>query len=115
MPRIELGTIEFSAEFKDGQPVHGSPRIEVLQDNIPEVARLVPDGKYRWVLVLDLDKAEKVEKLLTIQDVIDRGWIGCSKCSAQRKVGAEGDDRGMVAPCPNCGDASYWNLFVAAL
>lgn len=59
MARIELGAIEFSAEFKDGALVYGSPRIEILQDNMREIAGQVPDGKYRWVLILDLEKAEK--------------------------------------------------------
>lgn len=60
MPRIELGAIEFTAEFKDGQLVHGSPGINILQDNIREVAAQVPDGKYKWVTILDLEKAETV-------------------------------------------------------
>jgi hypothetical protein len=111
--RVELGAIEFSAEFRDGQLVYGSPRIEILQDSMQEVQSHVPDGKYKWVLVLGLDKAEKIESLLTIQDVIDRGWIACNKCSAQRRVGSEGNDRGMVAPCATCGDSGYWNLFVS--
>lgn len=115
MARVELGAIEFSAEFKDGALVYGSPRIEILQDSMREVQSQVPDGKYRWVLVLDLDKAERVEVLLTIQDIIDRGWIACTKCSARRTVGAEGNDRGMVAACSNCGDSGYWNLFFQTL
>lgn len=61
MPRIELGAIEFSAEFKGGTLVHGSPKIDVLRDGISEVAELLPDGKYRWVLVLDVDKAERTD------------------------------------------------------
>lgn len=60
MNKIELGAMEFTAEFKNGEPVYGSPRLQVLQDNMSEVAPLVPDGKYRWVLILDLEKAEKV-------------------------------------------------------
>lgn len=58
--RIELGAIEFSAELKAGALVYGSPRIEILQDNMREVAADVPDGKYRWVLILDLDKAQEM-------------------------------------------------------
>lgn len=57
--RIELGAIEFSAEYENGELKFGSPRIEVLQDNSKEVAALVPNGKYTWTLVLDLEKAVK--------------------------------------------------------
>jgi hypothetical protein len=113
--RIELGAIEFSAEFKDGALVYGSPRIEILQDSMREVQSEVPDGKYKWVLVLDLEKADKIGAVLTIQDIISRGWIACLKCSVKREVGSEGNDRGMVAACSNCGDSGYWNLFIQAL
>lgn len=60
MSRIELGAIEFSAEFRDGALVHGSPKIEIL-DGVSEVVESLPDGKYRWVLVLDVDKAERTD------------------------------------------------------
>lgn len=113
MKRIELGAIEFSAEFKDGALVYGSPRIDVVQAIMREVQAEVPDGRYKWVLVLDLEKAEIVETSLTIHDIIERGWIACSKCSAHRTVGAEGSQRGKVAACASCGDSDYWNLFIA--
>jgi hypothetical protein len=58
--KVELGAIEFFAEFKNGEITDGSPRITVLQDNMREGAAQVSDGKYRWVLVLDLEKAEKL-------------------------------------------------------
>lgn len=59
--RIELGTIEFSAEIKNGDVVHGTQQFQILQNNMPEVGSLVPDGKYRWVLILDLEKATKAD------------------------------------------------------
>lgn len=108
--RIELGAVEFSAEFKDGSLIHGSPRIEILQDNMREVAVNVPDGKYRWVLILDLEKAEKPDVVPTIQQTIDRGWVDCPKCNGRLLV----DTKGNVTQCDKCGDAAfvYWNLFV---
>lgn len=115
MSKIELGAIEFSAEFKDGQLVYGSPRIQILQDNIREVAVQVPNGKYRWITILDIDKAEKITTELTIQEVIDRGWTECFKCSARRSVGSTGDARGIVSACDNCGESGHWNLFVETL
>lgn len=60
MNKIELGAIQFTAEFKDGKAQYGSPRLEVLQDNMRELESQVPDGKYKWVLIMDLEKAEKV-------------------------------------------------------
>jgi hypothetical protein len=59
--KIELGAIQFQAEFKNGELVYGSPRIDILRDGIKKVAPQVPDGLYRWVLVLDLETAKKVE------------------------------------------------------
>lgn len=110
MSRIELGAIGFSAEFKGGQVVYGSPRIEVLQNNMHEVAAQVPDGKYKWVLILDLEKAEKLTAELSIGEVIQRGWVECPKCQRQLVVNSKGD----VTQCNRCGDAAfaYWNLFV---
>lgn len=61
MSRIEPGAIEFTAEFKGGALVSGSPKIQVLRDGISEVAESLPDGKYKWVLVLGIDKAERVD------------------------------------------------------
>ena len=115
MKKIELGAIGFSAEFKNGELAYGSPRIEILQDNMREVAADVPDGKYNWVLVLDLEKAEKTTAQLTIGEVIERGWIECPKCNSRRSVGSEGEARGMVSDCAKCGESGYWNLFVEAL
>lgn len=115
MKRIELGAIGFSAEFKGGELVHGSPKIEILQDIMREVAAQVPDGTYKWVLILDLDKAEKTERVVTIQECIDRGWAECFKCSARRTVGKDGEARGVVSACGKCGESGYWNLFVETL
>jgi hypothetical protein len=105
--RIELGAIEFSAQFANGELVAGSPRIEILQDNIREAAAHVPDGHYKWVLILDLEKAEKSEVVLTIQQTIDRGWIECPKCQSRLVV----NDKGDVTQC-SCNAFTYWNLFV---
>lgn len=58
--RIELGTIGFEVEVKNGDAVLGSQQFQVLQNNMREVGPLVPDGKYKWALILDLEKAEKV-------------------------------------------------------
>lgn len=57
--KIELGTIQFTAEFKNGGLQRGSPKLDILQDNIQEVSKLVPDGVYKWTLCLALDAAEK--------------------------------------------------------
>ena len=57
--RIELGAIGFQVEVRDGDVVFGSQQFEVLQNNMREVGPLVPDGQYKWVLILDLEKAEK--------------------------------------------------------
>lgn len=110
MSKIELGTIGFSAEFKNGELVYGSPRIEILQDNMREIAVDVPDGKYKWVLILDLEKAEIVTTELTIGEAVQRGWVECPKCACQLLVNSKGD----VTQCNACGDAAfqYWNLFV---
>lgn len=56
--KIELGTVQWSMEFKGGELVYGSPRIDILQDNYKEVGAQVPDGKYKWTLTLDLDSAQ---------------------------------------------------------
>lgn len=62
MGKIELGTIQFTTEFKGGKLQYGSPRMEVLQDNMRELESQVPDGKYKWTLTLDLEKSEKVKE-----------------------------------------------------
>jgi hypothetical protein len=60
--KIEIGTLKCSLAFKGGELQYGTPRIDILQDNVREVAAHVPDGEYSWVLVLDLEKAEKNEE-----------------------------------------------------
>lgn len=55
-----MGAVEFSAEFRNGTLVQGSPEVNVL-DGISEVAEVLPDGKYKWVLTLDVDKAERID------------------------------------------------------
>lgn len=103
MTKIELGTIEFSAEFENSELKPGGFRIDFLQDNLKEIAKLVPDGNYSWVLTLDLDRA------LTIGQMKERGFILCPKCRARRVV----DNEFNVKPCESCGDApEYWNLMV---
>lgn len=62
MGKIELGAIQFTAEFKDGKAQPYSPKLEILQDNMRELESQVPDGKYKWVLILDLETAEKVKE-----------------------------------------------------
>lgn len=57
--RIELGAIGFQVEVKNGDVVFGSHEMQILQNNMKEVGSKVPDGKYTWVLILDLDKAAK--------------------------------------------------------
>lgn len=57
--RIELGAIGFQVEVKNGDVVFGSQEMQILQNNVREVGSKVPDGKYTWVLILDLDKAAK--------------------------------------------------------
>jgi hypothetical protein len=59
--KIEFGALQITLEFKDGELVRGTPRLEILQDNVRELAGQVPDGIYKWVLVLDLEKAEKID------------------------------------------------------
>lgn len=58
--RIELGAIGFQVEVKNGDVVFGSQEMQILQNNMREVGSKVPDGRYTWVLILDLDKAGKV-------------------------------------------------------
>jgi hypothetical protein len=108
--KIELGAIGFSAEFKNGELVYGSPRIEILQDNMREVAAQIPNGKYQWVLTLDLESATRADVALSIQQVIDRGWVECPICASRLVVNAKGD----VTRCTACGDEApaYWNLFI---
>jgi hypothetical protein len=60
MPKIELATIEWTFIFKDGEPQRPSPQLDIVQDNLREVAALVPDGLYRWTLTLDIEKAAKI-------------------------------------------------------
>ena len=57
--KLELGALQMTIEFKNGEVQYPTPRLDILQNNIKEVAPLVPDGTYKWVLVLDVDKAEK--------------------------------------------------------
>lgn len=52
--------IEFLAEFRNGTVVHGSSRVDMLE-GISEVAEVLPDGKYKWALTLDVDKAERTD------------------------------------------------------
>lgn len=59
--KIEVGAFKWMVAFKGGELQRGSPRIDILQDNLKEVAAQIPDGEYSWVLVMDLDKAEKKE------------------------------------------------------
>lgn len=108
--RIELGAVGFFAEFKNGELVYGSPRIEILQDNIREIAPDVPDGKYKWVLILDLEKAQKAAAELSIGETIERGWVECPKCQCRLLVNSKGD----VTQCNRCGDSAFvhWNLFI---
>lgn len=56
--RVEFGTLKWTMEIKDGRP---TLHMQVLQDNYAEAAPLVPDGKYSWIMVMDLDTAEKSE------------------------------------------------------
>lgn len=57
--KLELGTLQMTIEVKNGELQHNTPRLDVLQNNLEELAAHVPDGTYKWVLVLDVDKAEK--------------------------------------------------------
>lgn len=57
--KLELGTLQMTIEFKNGEVQHGTPRLDVLQNNIKEVAPHVPDGTYKWTLTLDVDTATR--------------------------------------------------------
>jgi len=60
--KIELGALSFTIKVENGEMCYPFPRLDVLQDNIKEVIKEIPNGEYKWVLVLDLDKAEKVNE-----------------------------------------------------
>lgn len=69
--KLELATLQMTVEVKDGKHCYGSPRLEIVQDNTDEVLPLVPDGRYKWTLVLDIDKAERADPATPSAD-----WFG---------------------------------------
>lgn len=52
--------VEFIAEFRHGALKHSSPSLNVLA-GISEVAEILPDGKYKWLITLDVDQARLIE------------------------------------------------------
>lgn len=57
--KLELGALEFNIEVKNGELINNTPRLNILQDNLKEIVNKIPNGKYKWVMILDIDKAEK--------------------------------------------------------
>lgn len=62
MAKLELGTLSMTLSVKDHELVRGTPRLDILQDNLKEVLPLVPDGTYRWVLVMDVETAKRIDE-----------------------------------------------------
>jgi hypothetical protein len=62
MPKLELGTLSMTVRVKDHEAVSGYPRLNVEQDNLKEALPQIPDGTYRWVLVMDLERAERIDE-----------------------------------------------------
>lgn len=62
MAKLELGTLSMTVSVKGHKLIDGTPRLDLLQDNLREVLPLVPDGIYQWVLVMDIDAAERLDE-----------------------------------------------------
>jgi hypothetical protein len=62
MSKLELGTLSMTVRVKDHGFVSGYTLLKIEQDNRDEVLPLVPDGTYRWVMVMDTETAERVEE-----------------------------------------------------
>ena len=60
MPRLEFGTLQMTVSVKGGELTIDTPRLDILQNNLPEVLPLVPDGTYQWTLTMDVDSAKKL-------------------------------------------------------
>lgn len=56
---IEIATIEFKLDVKDGELINNTPRLDILQDNLKEVLPLIPNGEYKWIFTMTTENAEK--------------------------------------------------------
>ena len=61
MAKLELGTLSMTVRVKNHEFVSGYPLLNVEQDNRNEVLPLIPDGTYRWIMVMDTETVQKVE------------------------------------------------------